>query len=412
MTAPAGWQKGSFRGVPFVTEENETSGGRRLVAHEFPQGEKPVLEDLGKKGARFTLNCHIIGVAYPAGADTLEDALETPGVGTLIHPWKGSMQVGVDSYSRRDSTSDGGIAVFSIEFLESGLPAVPAPTTDTAAIATATANGTADNAPANFASKFTVAGATAFVEQAASDVVKAAALATSIQAGLMGGIGPALRAFQSGFDALGGASALVRNGLDLGLATVGLVQTLSSLGNSGGARISAFMALLGFGDDLPPVDGTTPARELQRDNQAAIVQLVNLAAAGELVRAVATASFPSYQEAVTTRDAAADRLDRLAYRQADAGDDAGAAAYDDLRAALVRDVTARGGSLARLQDYTPAATEPALVIAYRLYGDPAQVEAQADEIVARNGVVHPGFVPGGQTLQVVTPANAIGAGNG
>lgn len=412
MSAPDGWQKGSFRGVAFVSKGHGLSGGRRLAAHEFPQGEKPVLEDLGKKGGRFALDCHIIGDGYMARADALEDALWTAGVGTLIHPWKGSMQVGVDEFTRTDTTVDGGMAVFTIDFLESGLPAVPAPTKDTAAIAKDAANKAADDAPAHFDTAFSVTGATAFVEQAAADVVKYAALATSVQAGLMGGVGPALRAFQIGFDALGGASALVRNGLDLGLATVGLVQTLSSLGNSAGARISAFMSLLGFGEDLPPVDGATPARALQRGNQAAFVQLVNLAAAGELVRAVAGTGFASYQDAVGTRDAAAAKLERLAFRQADAGDDDGAAAYDALRAALVRDVTARGGSLARLQDYTPATTEPALVIAYRLYGDPAQVEAQADALVARNRVVHPGFVPGGQTLQIVTPANAIGTSNG
>ncbi|PTS90230.1 hypothetical protein DBR17_01670, partial [Sphingomonas sp. HMWF008] len=66
--------------------------------------------------------------------------------------------------------------------------------------------------------------------------------------------------------------------------------------------------------------------------------------------------------------------------------------------------------------YTPATTEPALVIAARLYADPAQAEIRAAEIVARNRVVHPGFVPGGVALQVLTPdlsgSNSTGAGNG
>jgi prophage DNA circulation protein len=191
-----------------------------------------------------------------------------------------------------------------------------------------------------------------------------------------------------------------------------MIQTVGALGNSAGGRIAAFTALMNWGGDLPPVTGATPARQLQRDNQDAFVQLVNLAAAAELVRAVASATFASYQDAIATRDAAADRLEQLALRQADAGDDVGQDAYDALRAALVGDVTARGGTLARLQSYTPAITLPALVLAYSLYGDPAKVEAQADEIVARNRVAHPGFVPGGQALQVVTPDLAIGGGNG
>ena len=154
--------------------------------------------------------------------------------------------------------------------------------------------------------------------------------------------------------------------------------------------------------------GDTPARNQQRDNQAAYVQLVNAVAAAELVRAIAAADFASYDEAAGARDAAADALDTLATRQADAGDDDGAAIYDALRLALVRYVTARGGSLARLQAFTPARTEPALVIAFRLYGDAVSVADQADEICTRNAIAHPGFVPGGIALQVLTPASAHG----
>jgi prophage DNA circulation protein len=413
MSAPAGYQPGSFRGVSFVTEEQSQTGGQRIEKHEFPQGDKPVLEFFGRRGAEFTVNCHIIGEDWLKRADAFARALDADGVGTLIHPWLGSMQVGVPEWSRTDSaTGDGGMTTFVVTYWESGLPALPQPAADTSARAIAAANDAADAAPGRFAGKFSVAKATAFVEGAAAELVRDAALVTSVQAGLLGGIGPALRAFQSGYGALGGASVLVRNALDLGLATVGMIQTVSALGDSAIGRIGAFTALMGWGADLPAVDGTTPARQQQRDNQAAFVQLVNLAAAGELVRAVAGATFASYQDAIATRDAAADRLEQLALRQADAGDDDGQDAYDALRAALIADVTARGGTLARLQSYTPAITLPALVIAYSLYGDPGKVEEQADEIVARNRVAHPGFVPGGQALQVVTPDLAIGSTNG
>ena len=50
----------------------------------------------------------------------------------------------------------------------------------------------------------------------------------------------------------------------------------------------------------------------------------------------------------------------------------------------------------------------ALVIAQRLYGDPARMEERAAEIVARNKVPHPGFVPGGAALQVLSAEAANG----
>lgn len=409
MSAPAGWQKGSFRGAAFRTEEQEVTGGRRGVAHEFPQAEKPVWEDLGRSARRYRIDCHITGADYPAGADALADALDQPGAGTLIHPWLGAMQVAVpqDGWSRRDSTVDGGIAWFSIEFVETGLPAPQTASTDTQAQAASAADAAIDAAPAQFADGFTLDSITGFVEQAAGDVVQAAALAVRVEAALAGGVGSTLSLLDSQLGLLGSAGALLRAPLDLGRSIVGLVQTLAAITGPGGSadpprRARSFRSLMDWGSDLDPVIGGTPARAVQAANQSAIAQLVNLAASAELVRCHAATDFPSYDDAVAARDDAADRLDTLALRQADAGDDAGAAQYDALRRAVTADLTARGGTLARLQAHVPAVTMPALVIAQRLYGDPARMEARAAEIVARNKVPHPGFVPGGVALQVLS----------
>ncbi len=58
----------------------------------------------------------------------------------------------------------------------------------------------------------------------------------------------------------------------------------------------------------------------------------------------------------------------------------------------------RGADLARIVSSTPARTEPALLIAHRLYGD----ASRADEIIARNKIAHPLFVPGGTPLEVLS----------
>jgi prophage DNA circulation protein len=90
-------------------------------------------------------------------------------------------------------------------------------------------------------------------------------------------------------------------------------------------------------------------------------------------------------------------LDALDARQGEA-DDAVYGALADLRGAVVRDIAARGADLARVVRYTPPETLPALVLAHRLYGD----AARDGELVARNGIAHPGFVPGGLELEVLT----------
>lgn len=406
MSAPAGWQKGSFRGVPFRTEEQETTGGRRGALHEFPQADKPVWEDLGRGARHYHIDCHITGTDYPAGADALADALDEAGAGTLVHPWLGAMQVAVPEggWSRRDSTIDGGIAWFSIDFVESGLPVPATATTDTQALAQAAADDAAAAVPESMADGFSLEGATAFVEEAADSLAKGLASAVAIQAGLQGGIGSALSALESQIGLLGDAGALLRDPLALGTEIVGLVQMVGTVARGMGAAdggAASFRALMGWGADLPEVPGDTPARASQRANQAAMVQAVNLAASSELVRALAATDYASWNEAMAARDDAADRIDALALRQADAGDDAGTASYDALRQAAIVDLTARGGPLARMRSHVPAITEPALAIAQRLYGDPSTLEARTADIVARNRVRHPGFVPGGVALDVL-----------
>ncbi|MDF7777839.1 DNA circularization N-terminal domain-containing protein [Sphingomonas sp. AOB5] len=412
MSAPEGWQKGSFRGLSFVSQGQDQAGGRRIVVHEPVQAEKPITEDLGKKTGRFTLNCHIRGDDYIARADTFGQALNAKGAGTLVHPWLGPMQVRVEDFTRSDIVEEGAIAVFSVVFVESGLPAPPGPAIDTAALSREKAALSAGAAPVQFADRFALDGVQGFVEAHAAELVTLAASAMAVVSGLQGGIGPALAAIQANLGTLPEeVQAMLRSPVALGQTLVGAAQSILTVGGSGVSLIGGLIGLLAFGEDLPPIAGSTPARDRQRENQAAIVQLVNLAVAGTLVDAVAGTVFDSYQEAVAIRTEAADALDRLALRQADAGDDEGAAQYDALRLALSRDVTSRGGSLARLQDYTPAITEPAIVIAYRLYG-PAALEDRTGEIVARNRIRHPGFVTGAVTLQVLTPELAIGGGRG
>jgi prophage DNA circulation protein len=66
-----------------------------------------------------------------------------------------------------------------------------------------------------------------------------------------------------------------------------------------------------------------------------------------------------------------------------------AKALSAMRAAVVRDVAARSEFLQSRSTFTPQAVLPAVVLAHRVYQD----AGRADELVARNGVAHPAFMP-------------------
>ncbi|MBX9755076.1 MAG: hypothetical protein K2X80_10005, partial [Pseudomonadaceae bacterium] len=107
-------------------------------------------------------------------------------------------------------------------------------------------------------------------------------------------------------------------------------------------------------------------------------------------------SYDNREQAVQVRDQLLVELDRQQLQATPAR----YSALAKLTTALVTDLNRQSTSLAPLAKYQPQITQPALLIAHRLYGD----ARRADEIVARNRISHPGFVPGGQVLEVLKNA--------
>lgn len=405
IAAPQHWreryQPGSFRGAPFISVDHDVAGGRRVVVHEFPGRDEPVTEDLGRRARNFRLNCHVIGADYMTARDALFDALEEEGAGLLIHPWRGAMMVNVLDFSQTESTEEGGYASFSIEFTEAGVAVEQTAPVDAQGAALATADAVTEEATEQFPLGFDVEGVAAFVEENAAQVVKYAAQATALLAAVQqGGVGPALRAFEAGLALLPvEVGGLLRAPLQLGHSLVGLVAAVGALG-SPMQRIETLLGMANHGRADEYLVPRTPARQREADNREAILHLLSAASMAEVVRQLAVVPLASHDEAAALRLRIAEQLDTLATLAADAGQDDRADQFDRLRRAVVQIVEARAGSLSRLYSHTPARSEPALVIANRLYGF-AGVEARAADIVARNFVRHPAFVPGGETLKVV-----------
>lgn len=418
MTWRAAIQQGSFRGAAFRTEGEERSGGRRVVSHEFPGRDDPVTEDLGARAKTFSIDCHVIGADFLAQRDALLTALEAAGPGLLVHPQYGRMLAVVFDYSCSHSTDEGGIARFSISFGEAG-QAVAAPAADPVGDdSAAAADAVIAEAPGAFGDRFSIEKAASFVEDAAGDIVKGMGQVSQLAAGLRGGVGPALRAFEAGLSFLpANVTSLLRAPLSLALSVTGLVLAVSALG--GGGRRTRLQSLEMLVDWQPPemeAPVRTPQRALEDANRSALIQLFKVVAAAELVRTAGALDYPSYDEAVAVRDSVSDRLDRLALAAADRGDDAAANAFDRLRRALARDIALRGASLARIYQLRLSASEPALVLAHRFYGgevdrrsrEAVTLEARAAAIVARNAIAHPGFVPAGVDIELLTNAPETG----
>lgn len=111
--------------------------------------------------------------------------------------------------------------------------------------------------------------------------------------------------------------------------------------------------------------------------QEAVGTVCRRAAVIALARAAAAATVPSYDEAVALRDHVCGLLEEEALAAGDLGDDASYAALRALRTALEDEMNRRAANLAALREVRGPGVLPALVHAYRLYGDLDRAEQLA-----------------------------------
>jgi len=386
-----------FRNAAFFVEQHSAeAGGRRVALHQYPGRDLPSAEDLGRKAQEFTVNAYVIGDDYMAARDALVDACNEAGSGELVHPYLGSKSVMCTGCRLSESTSEGRMARLQLAFVEAGDRSYPTSSPNTAANVEKSALAAKAQTAASFTSGFSVRGLPQFVADAAAGIVSG--LAAEL-AGLAG-----LQATPETLSAIGrlagDAPDLVRDPSSLASVIPAAIAGVAGSAADPADGIVATRGLTAFGGTLGAVPGVTATRQRQASNQAGLVDLVRRSAIVEAVRLVPDVQLAGRQDALELRDQLADDLDLVIDAASEAGDDAAYDAFGGVRTALVQHLNARAPALAEVASVVPAATEPALVTAYRLYGDAGR-EA---EIVARNRLRHPGFVPGGRAVEALADA--------
>jgi prophage DNA circulation protein len=390
-------QKGSFRGAPFCWQRADGELGRKFARHDYPQRDDCYIEDLGKAPREFTLEVYVLGDDYMGARDRLIAAFETAGPGTLVHPTMGTMSVGLNGKVRLcESTEEGGMARFTCPFVLAGPNKYPTSSIDTAGNVSDKSSAAITSSSSSFAAKCTTVNRPVFLLGSLTGQVTAMTAQLQAFANRVFSLA-ALPGYLSDLQNLTqSVGDLVRAPLDL----AGRVNTLfNNLGNISGDPLTAFglcREMFYFGSDFPAVPLITVNRKNQAANQAALIAMVRTAAVTAAAVYLSQVDFASFTEAAAARDNLLDAIDDLL----NLADDDVYQDLSDLRSAVVADFAATSADLSRIVSWTPPATLPALVIAQILYGD----ATRADDIVSRNKVAHPGFVPGGILLEVLADA--------
>jgi prophage DNA circulation protein len=370
----------SFRGAPFEVDTRELAGGRRLVRHEYPLRDTPYAEDLGRKAGEWPVEAFIIEgrkYGYAQARDALIKALNDKGPGTLIHPSLGELTVAVESFRLRESSREGGYCTFSINFVEAGQAENPGAARNTAQAGAARAAAARSAALDCFLTRY---------------------------AALPQWLNHTLAALENGVALACECLALPRSLIETGYALVsGLLLEPAALAPAlgdlfpadelaGGSRhydfapLSAMFARAYDPYFIAPDPFVSPGPLL-----AAQVATQAVIAAAE---AAVQSDFFTADDAVAIRGEILSGID-LAL---DHAPDDLFGALSDLRLAVAVDMTTRGAQLPRIVYTELPSTQPALVAAYTIYGDAGR-EA---ELVMRNRVRHPGRVPGGVPLEVLS----------
>ena len=404
-------QAASFRGVPFLVDNDSVPVGRRTQLHEFPQRDQPFVEDLGRRTRQYKFTGFVAGDDFMAQRDRLLTALDKPGPGELVHPWFGRLTVTAGECELSHARNELGMARFDLVFID-GMLEFPVQSPNTRRALAAQAPGllasikgrfNAAMAPVDLARqrasavRSAVSGAMGFALKFLSPGTALGTDIGSLVSSLMNGPG----AFADSL--LAGISALERSFSGYGSSgsfnsSRTKAAELSSLSASASAPVPADpevatiqRAVIGLVQDAALLDvlldmAEVPVAVSQGINAPAAVdvQLAQQGATVEVGTAVETA-VPVADDVLEVRDSISEAL----WTVAGESPPEHFGVLSETRVALDQHLTQVARSGVSLRLYAPAETVSALVLAHALYGD----ALRSGEIVSRNRVRHPGFVP-------------------
>lgn len=415
----------SFRGINFLIEQAAVPVGRKGQLHEYPQRDEPFFESLGKQSQVHKVSAYVIGDDCFERRDKLLEALEKEGPGELVHPWLGRMLVDVGECDLTHSRTEGGMARLELTFYPSKPRKFPTGTANTQQQVVKSSESLLSSALRRYKA------AMAVVDKARISLIGLRNGLSNVYTIIQRQFAPFLGIFTnlSGFiqslvNSPSALSALFSSYFSdfstSGLFRTGVNRTSSSTGQAGNAAgavtapsyrssvavASQHVEAVTSINTIPQASGadTTAAAQavanLVQDSLLVQVALIisEMPVATQPVSVESTPSIdhqavqpverpevPVADDVIELRDALSEAIWEASLK----ADPEHYQALNTLRQALIKHLTAVAASGVRLVNITPAETLPALVLAYRRFGD----ATRAGEVVQRNRIQHPGFVP-------------------
>lgn len=432
---------GSFRGVPFAVVNEEGSHGRRQAVHEYPFRDTAWIEDMGRGTRRFIIRGFLVqnSLVYGGGdvisqRQSLIDACETRGSGTLIHPTLGEMTVSIPENGLRlsGSAENGRSFEFTLMVIESGLKVFAV--TDSAAagdtvgtnylklVSTAVASTLArikseirGVSQGIQTIKGTVTFWTNMVDNTISEVTNVSNVLNSTfgnnrygrySKGSVGGSSSGINGkrdaddsedYQALSEQVSARAVMDRQGVLDTIAVLSESVSVDELVQGVADVINRILASAGgVSDKIAAFEklAASTSTEYQRSESSqqlagTINTLIIVLCTGAMTNAAADYNPTSRNEAEDITQRVAAQMDTALLLAGDRGDDDLYSALMGVRTAFLNAMAQISSGLSELMQINTAAPVPALVLANRLY----QNASRANELIQEASVPHPAFMP-------------------
>jgi prophage DNA circulation protein len=398
----------SFRGISFLVPQTSVPVGMKGPLHEFPQRDTPFFEQMGKQAQVHKMTAWVVGDDCFERRDKLIEALQTPGAGELVHPWLGRLQVKVGECDMGHERTQGGMVTFELTFYPDVPLKSPSARVNTQQQVVKSSNSLLDASLNRYQSSMatvnqarlgllqlrnSLSGVYGVIQQQFAPFVTTFSTLTGFAQSLMNAPGALAAMFSSYFSSFaggnffggsssgGGYRAAVASTTQQSQA-VSVIDTVSPLG--GRDTVVAAQATANLVQDALLVQIGLIVSEMPVTQQPEVLGAtpsVEQQALQPLVRP----EVPVADDVLELRDT----LNEAIYTASLKADPAHYLVLNHHRLALIKHLTAVAASGVRLVNVTPPETLSVLVLAYRRFGD----ATRADEVVQRNRIRHPGFVP-------------------
>jgi len=390
------YKRASFRGVPFHARSVERTYGRRLVVSEYPNIEKPYVEDMGRAYDDYSFEGYVIGDDYQDQLQALIKACrDIPGPGRLVDPYTTEISARCSQLRTREDVEEGGMCRFFIAFFEEGELRYPSVATNPKSIVFGKSQGVIDAVSDAFSKAHKVSGYIGFVRETASAQVRHLSdFLGALSAPLNKSLDEAF-SFSVAVDKLrSDAVALVNTPAKLATRVASILgQVKSTFAKS--ENVLASIIEHYSATTVSSYTTDTPSRKQEAANTLEFQALIRRVTVAERAQVAVSTTYPTYQDAYISREAIVTQLD-LETEIVGTTDEV-YLAIAALITEVINGVPAATQQLPQLRKIALTASLPAIVVAYQLYKD----ATRESEIVTRNHIRHPGFMPGGVPLEVV-----------